>query len=149
HGAAGPGTANPLLSPAAPGAPPDPHTEALKLLRGGYFREAQDAFLKILAFNPDDEVALAGLVVVRQSLAGNDPKVLRQQAAEYREAIKRGVETREHYSRSAMEQLMVASVQAARQIEARTPGPRTPPAAPLPEDKELAGGGSLPSITLP
>lgn len=149
HGVAGPGAANPSPPPAAPNTPPDPHAEALKLLRGSYFREAQDSFLKILAFNPDDEVALAGLVVVRQSLAGNDPKVLRQQAADYREAIKRGVDTKEHYSRSAMEQLMVASVQAARQIEARTPGFKIPPSAHLAEDKELAGGRSLPSISVP
>jgi hypothetical protein len=138
HAAVGPGAPGVSPAPGTSRAPQEPHAEALRLLRDGYLHEAQDSFLKILAFHPEDEEALRGLVVVRQAIAGNDPNVLRRQAAEYWEAIKRGGDTEEHYSRRAMEQLIVASVQAAREIEARTPGPRTPPAVPPPEDKLLA-----------
>ncbi len=140
--------------PAAPVAAEEPHAKAWKLLRDGRLQEAQDAFLEILSFDANDKDALHGLVVVRQSMARNDPQALRRQAAEYWNAIKRGVDTGEHYTRRAMEQLIVASVEAARELEARgqaarAPGnatrPGTPSAVPVPEDKLPSGEELLPS----
>src|SRR5262249_29835123 len=125
--AAAPGTVRSSPPPGAPSALQQPNARAWKLLRAGHFHEAQDAFLEILSFNANDEDALRGLVVVRQAMAGNDPQMLRRQAAEYWNAIKQGVDTQEHYTRRAMEQLIVANVQAAREIEARgAPASRGP-----------------------
>ena len=150
------GKPNILGSPPPQGGPntlQEQHAKAWELLRGGHSREAQDAFLGILDFNPGDQDALQGLVAVRRKMAGDDPGVLRRQSAEYKDAIRRGVDTAEHYTLPAMEALVAASIKAVQEIEAlneatsrplRSPTEAsTPPAGPPPEDKVPSSGKLL------
>jgi hypothetical protein len=94
------------------------NAKARNLSRSGHSRDAQDEFLRVLLVNLEDQDALHGLVAVRRQMAGDDPAVLRRQAAEYADGIRRRAETREHYTLPAMEILVTASLQAAKEIEA-------------------------------
>jgi hypothetical protein len=120
-------------------------------------RDAQDEFLRILLINLEDRDALHGLVAVRRQMAGDDPRVLRRQAAEYEDAIRRGTETREHYTLPAMEALVSASLEAAKEIEARSRPSSRPfwnatdasrrPAGPRAEEEALSNGRVRPPMT--
>lgn len=81
-------------------------------------KEAQDGYLELLVAAPDDRGALRGLVLVRRQLADDDPAILREQAATYRQAIAKAVEIAdEHYTSEAMAILAQASMLAANEIE--------------------------------
>jgi hypothetical protein len=131
--------------------------KARKLFRSGHLRDAQDEFLWILLFNLKDRDAMRGLVAVRRQMAGDDPGVLRQQAAEYEDAVRRGVDTQEHYTLPAMQTLASASLQAAKEIEAhsrpssrplRNPtDARRPPAGPGAEEETPSSGRVRPQMT--
>ncbi len=83
-------------------------------------KESQDAYLEMLMAAPNDRSALRGLVLVRRQLAGDDPVILRKQAASYRQAITKGVEIAdEHYTSAAMTILADVSMLAANEIESR------------------------------
>lgn len=80
-------------------------------------KDAQDGYLEILVTAPEDRNALRGLMLVRRQLAGDDPAILREQAATYRQAIAKGVEIAdEHYTSEAMAILADASMRAASEI---------------------------------
>jgi transposase-like protein len=99
---------------------PDALAGAWKMLSEGRLQEAQDMFLEILQAHPYQQRAWRGLVTVRHQIAHDDPVVLRQQTRVYEEAIKRGTDTEEHYTPSAMELLVTASDQAADEIESQS-----------------------------
>ncbi|HET8998068.1 MAG TPA: hypothetical protein VFP86_00310, partial [bacterium] len=104
-----------------------------------------------MSINPLDQDALHGLVVVRRYMAGDNPSVLRRQAAEYWDAIRRGVDTGEHYTPQAMQAVLAAILQADREIE----GPSKPTARALraPSDVSVppavTPGGKLPPPATP
>jgi hypothetical protein len=98
---------------------PNHRSVAWKMLNEGNLREAQDGFLEILQFDPNEQDALRGLVTVRQRMAQNDPVALRRQARVYQDAVRRGVETEEHYTASSLQALAAASQQAADEIESQ------------------------------
>jgi hypothetical protein len=141
-----------------PSARPEGHAKAWKLLLDGHLREAQDAFLGfILHPARRDADALRGLVAVRRRMAGDNPGVLRRQAAEYKDAISRGVETGEHYTLPAMEALVAANMQALKEIESQSAPTSRPlptqgspsPADPLLEDNIPLSGKLSPPATHP
>ena len=136
-------------------------------------RQRQDEYLRVLLGNPADAAAMRGLVAVRRRLAGDDPMVLRRQAAAYQQMITSGAESPEHYSRQPMELLASASLRAAAAVESeqrnmaqrgtRTAGPLpapgsspsskgafTPPALPSPaEPDKVNPQGSVPAHPAP
>ena len=131
------------------------NVEAWQLLHEGRAHEAQDVFLGILSTDPEDQDAMRGLVAARRGMAGDDPSELRRQVAVYEDAIRRGTDTKEHYTRLAMIMLVAASERAAQEIEAPSeaaspPLPlrksiqaSTPPAVPQPVDA-VSPSGKLP-----
>jgi len=125
---AGEATETPAVSPAAKRLPPAPDPQEMlakadALLRSGKLREAQDLYLDILlAYAPESERALRGLVEVRRRLAFDNAALLRQQDEAYRAAAQQGIETTEHYTREAMLLLAKASVVAAVELEAKGAG---------------------------
>lgn len=104
----------------SPAAPADAAASgaAWQDLTAGRAKEAQDAFLGILVFNPSNEEAMRGLIAARRRLTKDDPAALRRQAEQYRMAVAQGSETEEHYSARSMEFLATASLTAANQIAA-------------------------------
>jgi cell division protein FtsN len=122
---AGEAAETPAVSPAAKRLPPAPDPQEMlakaeALLRSGKLREAQDLYLDILlAYAPESERALRGLVEVRRRLAFDNAALLRQQDEAYRAAAQQGIETTEHYTREAMLLLAKASVVAAVELEAK------------------------------
>jgi hypothetical protein len=115
-------------------------------------REVQDGYLGRLRANPADAAAMRGLVAVRRRMAGDDPVVLRRQAAAYQQMIASGAESPEHYPRTAMELLARGCLQAAAAVEseqrsaaqrARAGGPQSAPGAP--RDKGAFVAPALPS----
>src|SRR6266480_3754178 len=94
------------------------NVEAWQLLHEGRAHEAQDVFLGILSTDPENQDAMRGLVAARRAMAGDDPSELRRQVAVYEDAIRRGTDTKEHYTRLAMIMLVAASERAAQEIEA-------------------------------
>src|SRR2546429_172398 len=129
------------------------NVEAWQLLHEGRAHEAQDVFLGILSTDPENQDAMRGLVAARRAMAGDDPSELRRQVAVYEDAIRRGTDTKEHYTRLAMIMLVAASERAAQEIEApseaASPPLRkpiqasTPPAVRQPEDV-VPPSGKLP-----
>jgi transposase-like protein len=99
---------------------PDALAGAWKMSSEGRLQEAQDMFLEMLQEHPDQQEAWRGLVTVRQQMAHDDLVSLRQQTRVYEEAIKRGTDTEEHYTRSTMELLAIATHQAADEIESHS-----------------------------
>ncbi|MGQ0551158.1 MAG: SPOR domain-containing protein [Armatimonadota bacterium] len=91
---------------------------AWRLLNAGRLRQAQEEFLQLRLISPTHGDAMRGLVIVRRRLAGDDPVVLRRQAAAYQQAIARRVETEEHFTAEAMAVLAQANLIAAEEIEA-------------------------------
>lgn len=91
---------------------------AWRLLNAGRLRPAQEEFLQLRLISPTHGDAMRGLVIVRRRLAGDDPVVLRRQAAAYQQAIARRVETEEHFTAEAMAVLAQANLIAAEEIEA-------------------------------
>ncbi|TMI84821.1 MAG: hypothetical protein E6H03_01385 [Bacillati bacterium ANGP1] len=141
----------PLPPPGNPGTTlSTQNVEAWQLLHEGRAHEAQDVFLGILSTDPENQDAMRGLVAARRGMAADDPSELRRQVAVYEDAIRRGTDTKEHYTRLAMIMLVAASERAAQEIEApseaASPPLRkpiqasTPPAVPQPEDVVLPGG---------
>ena len=129
------------------------NVEAWQLLHEGRAHEAQDVFLGILSTDPENQDAMRGLVAARRAMAGDDSSELRRQVAVYEDAIRRGTDTKEHYTRLAMIMLVAASERAAQEIEApseaASPPLRkpiqasTPPAVRQPEDV-VPPSGKLP-----
>jgi cell division septation protein DedD len=90
-------------------------------LEAGRLRDAQDKFLRVLTLDPSRHESMRGLVAVRRKLAGDDPRVIREQVAVYQDAIKRGVASQEYYTLSALQVLVSAALTAAHEIEGQHP----------------------------
>jgi cell division septation protein DedD len=109
---------HPVAMPAAPQEPAELELTAWRLLDAGRLRDAQDNFLRVLTLDPDRRDAMRGLVAVRRKMAGDNPRLLRQQAAVYRGAVNRGFAADE-YTPSALKALILASLTAAQELETR------------------------------
>lgn len=123
----------PAQSPAALGAPPrfaDLEVAAWRSLDAGRLQEAQDDFLKILSLDPSRDSAMRGLVAVRRKMAGDNARLIRQQAAIYQDVLQRGGVGDEKYPPSSLTALVSAGLTAAQEIEAQS-GPITA-SAPMP-----------------
>ncbi|HLW47344.1 MAG TPA: SPOR domain-containing protein [bacterium] len=136
----------PAAAPAAPRATvhdlqmAELEAEAWKLLDAGRLRDAQDDFLRVLTLDPNRRNSMRGLVAVRRKMAGDNPQVIRQQAAVYQAAMRRGVSTDEYYTAPALQTLISASLAAAQEVEAQQTPARTaaagpPPASSVPPSK--------------
>ena len=135
------------------------NAEAWQLLHEGRAHEAQDLFLGILSTDPEDQDAMRGLVAARRAMAADDPGELRRQVTVYEDAIRRGTDTKEHYTRLAMIMLIAASQRAAQEIDA--PGESAsapvrkpieasaPPAVPQPDNVVPLSGKFSPPAAHP
>ena len=150
----------PLPPPGTPGTTlPAQNVEAWQLLHEGRAHEAQDVFLGILSTDPEEQDAMRGLVAARRAMAGDEPGELRRQVAVYEDAIRRGTDTKEHYTRLAMIMLVAASQRPAQEIEAPSEAPAppirkpieaiAPPAVPQPADVALPSVKLLPPAARP
>jgi hypothetical protein len=105
-------------------------TAGWKFLDVGQLHEAQDSFLRVLVTDPDRPRAMEGLVAVRRKMAGDNPDVVRQQVAPYRDAVARGAAPGKYYTPSAVKLLATAGQRALREIEAQ--GERIAVSSPAP-----------------
>lgn len=102
-----------------PGTLPDPaqlELTAWRSLNAGRLREAQDNFLRVLTLEPGRPNAIRGLVAVWRRTAGDNPRLIRQQVAVYRDAVTRGVAA-DYYTPSALKTLISAGLTAAQELE--------------------------------
>ncbi len=107
----------------------DPVEVARQKLLAGRLQEAQNDYLQLLLSGPyrNDPRVLQVLATIRRRLAHDDSVLLRRQAAGYRDAIARNVETEDHYTPEAMELLAQASLIAANELEGQTSAKSQPP----------------------
>ena len=111
-------SSQPLVTPGTLQDPAQLELTAWRSLNAGRLREAQDNFLRVLTVEPGRPNAVRGLVAVWRKTAGDNPRLIRQQVAVYRDAVTRGVAA-DYYTPSALKTLISAGLTAAQELEAQ------------------------------